>query len=260
MTTWTTFGTLTNATGAELDGNMSLLVGMADVPVTISGTNTLALTEMVSGLTVSAYSDFISFFGTAVSNNSGATTAGYGALGQLPVYKDGPSGPEALVGGEIKTNNIVQLTYDSSLNSGNGGFHLQIDPTVALAAYLPLAGGTLTGPLIGTSISAATVTSPLLGVPSTASQVTSILSGAAAVTFSSIVPGGYNEQPLTITGVSVGDVVALGLPSPTSVGIVYDGYVSVTDIVMIRAQNITSGSTITPTTGTYRATAIRSSP
>lgn len=235
---WTIFGTLSDATGGELDNNFSQSAAMASVPCTIAGTNTLTLTNQVTGLSLSAYANYMTFYGIAVANNTGAVTAAVGSLGALNVYKDGPSGPTALTGNEIVAKNGVWLTYDSTLNSGIGGFHLTTGPAATAAG------------LVGA----------MLQVPATAaSSITSILSSSASLTFGALTPGSQSIASITIAGVSIGDVAIVGRPGPQP-GIGFDAFVSVASIVSVRAFNFTSASTLTPTGGVYRAIAFRAAP
>lgn len=237
--TWTLFGNLTNPGLGELDNNFTQLAAMASVPCTFSGTNAITMTPLVSAIPIGTYFNYMVFMGIAVATNTGSTTASYGSLTSLNVYKDSSSGPVALSGGEIVSGNAVFLTYDGALNGGSGGFHLATGPAV-------IASG-----LAGSS----------LRVPSSApSSITSILSASASITFTSLAPGGNSDQTITISGVSVGDVVALAYPATIQVGIGYYGFVSAASIVTVRAFNYTPASTLTPTGGTYRATAFRSSP
>ena len=124
--TWTTFASLTAATGAELDANYTALALQSMIPVTFSGSNTISMT--ISGATTvpapAAYQNYLAFIGPAAANNTGATTAAFGSLGAKPVYKDAAAGVTALTGGEIINGNLITLVYDSALNSGGGGFHL----------------------------------------------------------------------------------------------------------------------------------------
>jgi hypothetical protein len=103
----------------------SQVAAQSEVPVSISGTNTLALAGVVTGFSLAAYYDYMIFSGVAVSANTGATQAAYGGLAALPVYKDESAGPVLLSGQEIQPNNLISLIYDAALNSGGGGFHLR---------------------------------------------------------------------------------------------------------------------------------------
>lgn len=237
--TWTIFGNLTSAETGELDDNFTQLAAMAAVPCTFSGTNAITMTPVVSAIPITSYFNYMVFMGIAVATNTAGVTASYGSLTALNVYKDTSSGPKVLTGGEIVNGNAVFLTYDGSLNSGSGGFHLATGPATIATG---LAGPSLTVP------------------GGSGSSITSILSASASLTFTSLAPGGNSDQTITIAGVSIGDVVGLAYPATIQVGIGYYGFVSATSIVTVRAFNYTPASTLTPTGGTYRATAFRSAP
>lgn len=123
MTLPTTFATLTTATGAELDGNFAALGAITPIPCTIVGTNALTLTPAANTPTISVYNNLQFFVGVIVTTNTGAVTVQVNALSALSVYKDTPSGPVVLTGGELVAKDLAYFFYDSSLNSGAGGFH-----------------------------------------------------------------------------------------------------------------------------------------
>lgn len=218
------FATVSEATGAQLDADLAALGALTPIPCTIAGTNLLSLTSVTLNVpTVPSYANNQTFVGISSSANTGATQAQVNALPLVSVYKDTPAGPVQLVGGEIQPNNLIALTYDKTLNSGAGGFHL--------------ASGIL--------------------LPTTTPNQTKRreLTTTAALTFSAINPGAINEQTIALTGCSIGDIIGLGFPSSIASGVVFQGYVSIAGVVLIRAQNVTGASTITPPSGTYRALA-----
>lgn len=150
----TLFAGLTYATGAELDADFAAVALLATIPCTVAGTNTLLLAPLVTPATptVPAYQNYMVFSGVAANTNTGATTAQVAGLAALSVYKDTGAGPVALTGGEITAKNLILLLYDSTLNSGAGGFHLQTAPSTATGTVTSVASGTgLTGgPITGT--------------------------------------------------------------------------------------------------------------
>ncbi len=248
---WITFGGLTGDSVGAIDAQNLTLAQMASIPVTVSGSNALQLTGIISGLGFSSYQNYMTFCGVATATNSAAATAFFGSLPALSIFKDTTLGPVVLTGGEIVDNNALWLTYDSSLDGGNGGFHLLTGPSTLLALYLPLAGGNMTGKL----------GAPSMALPAAApSSITSILSGGASLAYTALVPGASLDQSITISGVSVSDVVALGTPAAPLAGVGYTAFVSAPDIVTVRAFNYHPSSTFTPGGGTYRATAFRSLP
>lgn len=121
----TTFGNQTTSTGAQLDTNFAELGAITPIPGVLGGTNALAFTPLGNTPTISAYANGNIFVGQAANTNTLAATFAYGALGALSVYKDTESGPVLLTGGEIVIGNAYGFRYDSTLNTGAGGFHLQ---------------------------------------------------------------------------------------------------------------------------------------
>ena len=73
---------------------------------------------------VPSYANYAVFSGVAAATNTGGTTVAVNSLSALTVYKDTVAGPVALSGGEIVAGNVLYLIYDSALNTGAGGFHL----------------------------------------------------------------------------------------------------------------------------------------
>src|ERR1700722_5830340 len=156
------FASLSGAPVSDLDANFAAVGLLGTIPCAVSGTNSLTLTPFASPAspTVTAYQNYMVFSGRASGTNTGPTTANAAGIGLLTVYKDSGSGPAILAGGEIQPNNLIQLLYDSSLNSGAGGFHLSTAPSssagsvTSIAAGTGLAGGTIstTGTILFASI------------------------------------------------------------------------------------------------------------
>lgn len=122
----TTFGTLTAATGGELDVNFSEVGVLTTIPGVISGTNTITLAPFVNTPTVASYEDYTRFSGVVAVDNTGPATLTVGAIGALPVYKDTSDGPVALASGDLQAGNYAVFTYDLALNTGAGGFHVSV--------------------------------------------------------------------------------------------------------------------------------------
>lgn len=118
------FGNLNQGTGDELDQNFAALGAIATIPGTIAGTNSLTFSALSGSPAVTALANGNSFVGQATNTNNASVTLAIGALSPLTVYKDTESGPIPLSGGEIVTNNSYVFRYDSTLNSGAGGFHI----------------------------------------------------------------------------------------------------------------------------------------
>ena len=165
MTVFTLFASLTAATGAELDANFSALSACVTVPCTLSGTNAVTLTPPTSLPTITAYANYLTFVAVATAYNTGPQTAQIGTLASISVYKDTAAGPALLTGYEIAPNNLVFYTYDSTLNSGAGGWHLIVSASNAVQPQTEVSRA-LTGGAPG-SAKAATWTAPELTASAT---------------------------------------------------------------------------------------------
>lgn len=248
--TITQFANDTTPSLADLDQNFEAFGILAPVPCAVSGSNALSFTQnqstQATSVQVTAYENYLAICAVAAQSNTSGVTAQLGTLPSLPVYKDTISGPAALTGGEIVAGNAFTLVYDSALNGGGGGWHLVWGVGV---------GNTINPSLVraSTGIQIGATTNPTL---------TGILSAAATLTYTSIVPGSSQDQSFTMSGLSVTDVLAMGLPVPVSTGLSYSAYVTNAGTVgvgtvTVRALNATAGSTITPGTITVQAKAIR---
>ena len=284
MTLPTIFAALTSATGADLDNNFAALGAISTIPCGVTGTNALSLAPLADTPTVSAYQNYMAFSGIAAAANTGAVTAGVNALPSLPVYKDTPSGPAALVGAEIQAGSLITLTYDAALGAG-GGFHVQTGINGSAGTYLPLTGGTLTGSMSGTSSTLSGVQSvaglnssglvngvSLTGVSIAAAgnlsgasvtigggtSLKSVLSTTiASIVFTSILPNTSQDQVAVFAGLSLGDTLAIGLPSLTSVGLGFNAFASAAGTVTLRALNITANTVAAVTLAGVRFTALK---
>lgn len=249
--TITQFGSDTTPSLSDLDKNFEAFGVLAPIPCSVSGANALTLTQnqatQASSVPLTSYENYVAVCGIAASTNTGAATAQVGTLSALNIYKDSIAGPVALTGGEIVAGNAFTLQYDSELSAGAGGWHL-----ISTTANV---GATITPALVraSTGLQVGSTTNPTL---------TAILSAAATLTYTSIVPGSSQDQSFTMSGLSVTDVLAMGLPLPVSTGLTYSAYVTNAGTVgvgtvTVRALNATSGSTIIPGTITVHANAIR---
>jgi len=229
--TITLFAALTAATGAELDADLTLVSNQAPIPVTVSGTNTLTLTQVGSGTTVyavTAYVQGMQFVGEFAGTNTGAMTAQLGSLSALAIYKDTPAGPVAMTGNECVTNNAFSLVYDSALNSGAGGFH----------AY------TATGE-IGATINPTAIK---LG---SGTSFSTYLSTLASVTFTVAAANSAQAVTISLTGAVPNNNVMIGPPTNHPNGLALTGYVSASGSVVLAALNGT-GASIASIAGSYR--------
>jgi hypothetical protein len=137
----TLFTSITFATGAQLDADFDVCAKIGTIPGAITGTNTLTFTPTAAITpTISAYANYMTFGGVIANTNTGAVTFQVGALAALNVYFDGAAGPAVLAGGELVLNNFAVFAFDSTLNSGAGGFHLL--SMIPVTEMLDLIGGT----------------------------------------------------------------------------------------------------------------------
>lgn len=245
------FANATTVTTPQLDANNAALGALTAIPCTVTGTNALTLTGLVNTPTISAYANYQPFSGVAVATNTSNVVARSGSLPSLSVYKDLTSGPTPLVGGEIVVGNLITLIYDTSLNSGSGGFHLQTGPASTAGTFLPLTGGSLTGGLTGTTAGFSGQVNGATIRVGTGTPITRQLSTTASLTWSVVAAGASQDQTIAALGASIGDIVTVGLPASVAAGILYDGRISATGVASLRATNATSG-TLTPTGGSFR--------
>lgn len=225
----TLFASVTEATGQQLDDNLTLTSNQAPIPCTAAGTNIITLTQKANVYPVTAYGNNMQFSAVAAATNTTAATAQLGSLGALSIYKDSSVGPVALVGGEIVIGCAFTLLYDAALNSGAGGFHLFSN----------------TG-ILGTTINPAAIQ---VGTGATLARY---LSRTASVSFSIINPNAAVESLFTLSNVLPNDAIILGPPSLTPNNPVsFLGYVSATGSVVLRAVNAAT-TTVTVTPGVWR--------
>jgi hypothetical protein len=229
----TLFAALTSILNTQLDDDLTLVSNQAPIPCTSAGTNAITLTQKSNVYTVTAYGNNMQLSAVAAASNSGAMTARLGALAALNVYKDTGSGPVALVGGELVSGNAFTLMYDSTLNSGAGGWHLFSSTGLSTTAINP---STLQ-----------------LG---TGSVLNRYLTNTIATTFSVFPPGTSQQSISTLTGVQVNDAIQVGPPSLASLqGLVFSGYVPAAGSVALVVTNANTAS-ITLAAGVFKLTAM----
>lgn len=288
MTLPNTFANETAPQMQELDENFATVSALGTIPCVASGSNAIVMTPIPGkSADLSAYANYIRLSGVASATNTGAATAQYASLAALPIYKDSEAGPVALASGDIVGGCMFVLTYDSVLNSGNGGFHLS-------ATTVGGNGQTLTGTLqVGTTVTPGAVlavgtvgtlgftASMLPSVISAASHVGTILSGTslsatigslnsllvgslsaglirmpstvATLAYGALTPGALQDVTLALAGVQIRDGVQLGLPT-ISAGLLFNAFVPAAGTIGVRAANIQLAATIAAFTVTLRAT------
>ena len=246
-----TFASKTEATGAQLDENFAALGALVPIPCLASGDNTVTITPLANTPTVAAYSNYMQFTGISAAGNNGPATGKVGSLASLPIYKFSPAGPVLLSGGEMVANVAFTWMYDSALNGGNGGFHLMD------AAAVTGAGGTITGPLVGSG-SLAVLSFPLasitrLSIGANGNTITRNLRVlSSSLSFAALLPGTGTTASISMPGCSINDIVSVGAPAAAaaSIGIMYRGIVVNDGTVSLLFFNASTG-TVSPVGGTY---------
>lgn len=203
----TLFANATVATGAQLDGNFAAVGAIGVIPCTAVGTNTLALTPNANTPAVGAYANYARFSFVAVNSCSGAVTAAIGSLPALNVYKNSASGPAALVSGDIIDENAYTLVYDSALNSGTGGFHIDSASTTA-AGTVTSVGLSLPASLFAVTGSPITGTGTLAGAFTTIATLSLLGNATGGAAIPSIV--GFSAFMDAVLGSTQGDVAYRG--------------------------------------------------
>lgn len=239
MTLPNTFANETSPNMVELDQNFQAVGEKAFLPCTVSGTNALTLTQAANTVTVSTLSNYMQFSAIAAATNTSSVTIAIGGLSPLPAYLDTASGPTALVGGEIVASCAFTVTYDSALNSGNGGFHLRSG----------------TAMLSGTSISVASLKIRSASIPANGSLIRQ-LHTLATLTFTNLAANSSQDQTLALASVVIGDnIMAQPFSIAPTTGLSYYAFAHAAGSVTVRAINATAAS-LTPTGGTFAVTAL----
>jgi hypothetical protein len=86
--------------------------------------------------------------------------------------------------------------------------------------------------------------------------VANILSATATLDFPSISGNDTHTLTITVTGAVAGDIVFLGCPAGLDAGLIFCASVTAANTVTVRLHN-SSGGSIDPASGTFRATVIR---
>ena len=157
----------------------------ANAQYTVGGTaNAITLTPSNTSYPVSYVTGEVYCF-KATAANTGATTENINSLGAKNVFKQGTSGPTALVGGEIQSGQLVCNAYDGTelqiesqipnppqgvtSFTGDGTILSNSGSTGAVTATLANASAqTVLGNATGSSGGPAYTNSPVVGGPSTA--------------------------------------------------------------------------------------------
>lgn len=224
----TLFAAVTQATGQQLDDNLTLVSAQAPIPCTVTGTNDLTLTQKSDVYSVTAYGNNMQLSGVAAASNSTAMTARLGSLAALNVYKDSGSGPVVLTGGELIAGNAFTLFYDATLNTGAGGWHLFSSTGLPTTAINPSTIQLNTGAVLNRYLTA-----------------------TASVSFSIFDPFSSQQSIVAVTGIRPNDAVQVGGPSMANSMLSFFGFVPASGSVTLRAVNAGSVS-VTLAAGIFR--------
>lgn len=242
----------------------------APVPCTVSGANAITMTPASYALTFSAYANYMQFSGIVAAPNILAVTIQVQGLAALPGYKDSPSGPVALQGGELVAGCAFTARYDSALNAGNGGFHVLTTTAFSggtisgagaiislFGSVASIGGVTLTSMLLtGTSLS---VVAKAVQVGSSLSTLTRINSALATLTYTITSANAVQDQNMAMSGALVNDVVSLGMGSSAPAGAGFTGFCGTVGTITVRLVN-PSTVTLGAATLTVRAMAQGTTP
>jgi hypothetical protein len=78
--------------------------------------------------------------------------------------------------------------------------------------------------------------------PGTGLTTTNVLGASATLDFASIAAAASADLTISVTGAAVNNAVTLGLPAAPTAGLIFQGFVSATNTVTVRATNITAGA------------------
>lgn len=228
--------------GGDLDGTLTTSIG---------STNEYRAT--LTNPAVTALVDGIMFGFTAAATNTGAatmtvTTAGAVALTQKALRRQVGSADAALAANDIYSGYYYLVRYDTAGNGAVGAW-VVLNPTQPSA-------GTVTGALTVTgaaTVTGAVTASATLAVGTDGAVISKLLSGTRTNDFGNIGAGVTATTTCSVTGAVSGstNAVFVGSNAATTEGIVYQAYVSASDVVTITATNITTG-TVNPGNQTFR--------
>lgn len=116
------FANVTELDTPQLDANFNALGALTTIPCTASGTNTIALVPISNTPTIASYtsrSPVFAFVASATTTTS-PVTINVSGVGAKNVYKS--NGLTLIGANDFVNTGIYYVAYDSTLNSGAGGF------------------------------------------------------------------------------------------------------------------------------------------
>lgn len=252
----TIFGSLSGSIALSLlDTNFAAVGALGVLPNTVTGSNTLALTQTANTPTIGAFANYLVLSAITGATNTSAVTAALGTITARNVYKDTAFGPVTLSGGEMRSLNAMQLMFDSALNGGTGGFHYRggagaeiVGQTLVPTALAVVPPGTLG------SLGTLNASLHAMLINQTTRQGT--------VTFTVLPANETQDSVFALPGCAAGDNLLITPTATVAVmGVGYTGFIAAAGTVTVRAYNVTAASIAAASLGgTFRITALRYSP
>ena len=155
-------------------------------------------------------------------------------------------------GNTFNLSSSFQLGFNSTTNAGGGVVQTTVSQQSAGVVQIGSgASSNALGSLLLTNLTA----SGTLRVGG-GTVVANILSATATLDFGSIGSNDTETLTITVTGAVAGDSVFLGVPAGLDAGLIFCASVTAANTVTVRMHN-SSGGSIDPASGTFRATVIR---
>lgn len=186
---------------------------------------------------------------------SGTGTVGPAAAGSLAVI--GVAGHDAATGARVTVHPLAGLVHEFIAGTGGITAGQSVKVGATANAVLPVSSGADNGQ-VGIALTTASAAAAVSVLGSAAGGGGgAALFASAALNFAEVAAAGQQELTITVTGAAVGDGVVLAPPAAPEAGLVFNGRVSATNTVTVRASNITA-SPIDPASATWGAFVIKS--
>ena len=156
---------------------------------------------------IAAYSTGLAYSFVAGYTNTGATTIAISGLGTKNIFKDSPTGPIALTGGEIIAGNILTIRYDGTqfqLTATELGTASLANASSNTGIVAAVSGATVANNLAAFSDTAGTIKEG--PVVSSASGVVAAVSGSGSITISNF--AAFSDVAGTIADSGLSSVTA----------------------------------------------------